>query len=189
MAPNTVTVTVVDEGYFKKVFRFSPTTNLKKLLDTYRAHICGTCSNANLLDFWYETTKVSEGHNANALGMQTGDIIDVRVAEQCTRGACPLPPSQTLPNIHYLYQAPNQESGPIQEQQEQPEEPKRITMTIKDQNGFEMVLRTKVDTLFRKIKNAYGAQADREAWLCRLFVDGQRLNDDQTPAQVRILYM
>ena len=116
--------------------------------------------------------------------METGDIIDVRIAEHCTRGACPLPPSQTLSNIHYLVNPPAQVCGPIQEQQEQPEAPNRITMTIKDQNGSEMLMRTKVDTPFQKIFDAFAKYVRRDTLRCRFHLDGQRLNGDQNPQQV-----
>lgn len=59
MAPATVTVTIEDEGYFKKTFAFSQVLNLRKLLDLYRSRICEECSDPDLLEFWYETTKVS----------------------------------------------------------------------------------------------------------------------------------
>lgn len=201
MASTNITITIVDEGYFKKVFSLSPKTRLKKLLDRYRVHICDKCSNAVLLDFWYETTKVgnrvayrdlvitygkqvTEAHTAEELGMQTGDIIDIRVAEQCTRGSCPIPTEQTLPNIHYLADMPAHDRGSVLEQDEQPAAPKRITLKIRDQNGFEVTLAVKTCTPFRKIKEAFATQAEKDALVCRLCLDGKRLGDSHSPETV-----
>ena len=59
MADAHLTLQIVDEGYYRKFFALSPTTNLKKLLDAYRGHLCPLCSQPDLLDFWYDTTQVS----------------------------------------------------------------------------------------------------------------------------------
>lgn len=58
MLPSPIVVNIVDEGYYKKFFRFSQTTTLKKPLDAYRKHVCTQCSDVTLLEFWFETTKV-----------------------------------------------------------------------------------------------------------------------------------
>jgi hypothetical protein len=59
MADAHITLAIVDEGYYRKFFALSQTTNLKKLLDAYRGHLCPECSQPKLLDFWYDTTQVS----------------------------------------------------------------------------------------------------------------------------------
>ncbi|KAK3712849.1 Small ubiquitin-related modifier 1 [Vermiconidia calcicola] len=114
MPPPAIVVNIVDEGYYKKFFRFSTTADLKKPLNAYRSHICTQCSDVNMLEFWFETTKVSDNHTAKALGMQDGDVIDVRISQPCTRGACPIPVEQTLPNIHYIATPPT--SAPTSQQ-------------------------------------------------------------------------
>src|ERR1700712_4937420 len=145
MAPGQITVTIQDEGYFKKSYSLRVTTGISELLRVYRANLCVECSNPEMLEFWYEATKVccpyvilpptersqsklegDEEVTPKMLEVQDGDIIDVRVTEQCTRGACPIPAAQTLPNIHYLVDAGVAAEAGIQELDAVPEGPKRI---------------------------------------------------------------
>lgn len=139
-------------------------------------------------------SKIQDGHTAQSLNMTNGDIIDVRISTPCTRGACPIPPEQTLPNIHYLASAPRSlhpsaglsRSGAVKESQPVPENTERITITIKDQANASLTLRIKKNTPFRKILEAYAKQVQRPAFQCRLFLDGLRLGIEQTPASVEM---
>jgi small ubiquitin-related modifier len=121
--------------------------------------------------------------------MTNGDIIDVRISMPCTRGACPIPPEQTLPNIHYLASTPRSLAGParaagVQETQPVPENNDKITIMIKDQVNASLTLRVKKNTPFRKILEAYAKKAERPSVQCRLYLDGQRLGTEETPAGV-----
>lgn len=67
---DTISITIIDsEGpriYFQKSYRLGTKTSIKKALDQIRSHVCTTCSsNPQLLEFWYETTKVS--HHSHSL--------------------------------------------------------------------------------------------------------------------------
>ena len=150
-----------------------------------------------------------------SLGMETGDIIDVRITEQVTRGACPVPPEQTLPNIHYLtaepptprrarhaasanpaapstydpnslFIPPYQPEGALVRvsQAVQTTTNDRITLTIRDQADASLTLRIKKTTPFKKVLDAYAKQAKRNPKTCRLYLDGQRLGLEETPAKV-----
>ena len=57
-------------------------------------------------------------------------------------------------------------------------------MTLRDQNGFEMKLRLKVNTTFEKIMEAFASQVKRDRHECRFLIDGMALLDDQTPKMV-----
>lgn len=58
MAARIITVVVEDEGYLRKTYGLKPETNLKKLTDMYSRHLCRVCSRPEMLEFWYEATKV-----------------------------------------------------------------------------------------------------------------------------------
>ena len=147
--------------------------------------------------------------------METGDIIDVRITEQVTRGACPIPVEQTLPNIHYLSEKvpatrrggrtasttpaapstydpnslfipPYQAAGALVRvsQAVQTTTNDRITLTIRDQADASLTLRIKKTTPFKKVLDAYAKQAKRDPKTCRLYLDGQRLGLEETPAKV-----
>lgn len=119
--------------------------------------------------------------------MQSGDIIDVQIAQQCTRGACPIPSQQTSPNIHYLTDAPSRPTGQgqIQEEEQQPEAPTRITLKVRDVNNVEMVFRTKIDTKLIQAMRTFATKVSKEVKECRFYVDGERLTGDETPEVVR----
>ena len=127
--------------------------------------------------------------------MTTGDIIDVRISVPVTRGACPIPTEQTLPNIHYLAndtQTPSNPTNiPTRFNAVQPSKPvstntERITITIKDQVSASLTLRVKKNTPFRKILDAYARQAERQAWQCRMYLDGLRLGLEECPESVEM---
>ena len=118
--------------------------------------------------------------------MQNGDIIDVRVTEQCTRGACPVPPQQRCPNIHYLAELlPSLSTGQTLKLHGQPEAPDRLAVTLKDINGFEWGVRMKVRTKVKKMMQAYAQQVKKELRVCRFWVDGVRLVGHETLEDVR----
>ena len=202
--PARTTITIEDEGYFREAFNFPSNINLKIVLDAYCAHVCAQCSSTILMDFWYETTKASrvspfprtamdthgtqitDGHTAKALGMQNGDIIDMRVTEQCTRGACPVPPQQRCPNRHYLAEPlPSLSTGQILKLHGQPEAPDRLAVTLKEFNGFEWVVRMRVCTKVKKMMQAYAQQVRKVLRVCRFLVDGVRLVGHETLENVR----
>ncbi|KAK3721051.1 hypothetical protein LTR37_003341 [Vermiconidia calcicola] len=193
MPPPPIVVNIVDEGYYKKFFRFSPTTNLKKPLDAYRKHVCTQCSDISLLEFWFETTKVSDDHTAKTLGMQNGDVIDVRISQPCTRGACPIPAEQTLPNIHYLATPPtstaaSSPTAPVQveEQQQGPAAPSRLSMRIREPNGTEMVLTVRKTISMKNVMQAFAAQIRKQVKECRFTFEGQRIVGDDTPETLEL---
>ncbi|KAK4544400.1 hypothetical protein LTR36_004291 [Oleoguttula mirabilis] len=185
MAVPRITVTLSDEGYFKKIVALKPNTNVKKLLDFYRAHLCTRCTNPELLDYWYETTRQLENQTPKILGMRDGDIIDVRVKEHCTRGACPVPPQQTLPNIHYFVDADVPMDSSLQARSEAPEGPDRITFSIRDMNGTQITLRMRRDTKMVQALQAFAHHVQKEVKDCRLCIDGKRIIPDHTPEEVR----
>jgi hypothetical protein len=61
MSDSRITIVVVDEGYYRKSFMVGLTMDLKKLIDTYSTLLCPTCTDPEVIDFWYEATKVSNG--------------------------------------------------------------------------------------------------------------------------------
>ncbi|KAK5118255.1 hypothetical protein LTR85_008235 [Meristemomyces frigidus] len=177
--PGRITITVLDQGYFKKSFHFKLNTNVKKVLDRYLAYLCPECTKPELVEFWYETTKL-ENQTAKILGMQDGDIIDVRIREQCTRGACPVPPGQTLPNIHYVAEAAPTGEQAIQESQQAPEGPERLTFSVRDVNSTTMTLRMRKDTRMMQAMQAFAHHVQKEVKECRFLVGGRRLSGTET---------
>lgn len=134
-----------------------------------------------------------DNQTAKILGMQDGDIIDVRIKEQCTRGACPIPAGQTLPNIHYLAHAPaptpaSQNDAAVREQDDEagPEAPDRILIHVKDVNNPSITLRMKKSTRMILAMQAFAHHIKREVKDCRFLCQGDRLNGTETPASVRI---
>lgn len=116
--------------------------------------------------------------------MQNGDIIDVRIKEHCTRGACPVPPAQTLPNIHYLANATVTAETAIQESQQAPNGPHRITFTIRDVNGTQITLRMKKNTRMIQAMQAFAHHVQKEIKDCRFLLDGQVVNGPDTSDKV-----
>ena len=130
--------------------------------------------------------------------MTTGDIIDVRISVPVTRGACPIPATQTQPNIHYLADPnthnPSNPTGiPSRFAAVQPATPlptstdrERITIQIKDQTSDGLTLRVKKSTPFRKILDAYARSAEKQPRECRMYLDGLRLGLEDTPGSVEM---
>lgn len=62
-SPDTISITFLDSDgpltYFQKSYKLGIKTNIKKALDQIRSHICTTCSNPQMLEFWFETTEVN----------------------------------------------------------------------------------------------------------------------------------
>lgn len=129
--------------------------------------------------------------------MQDGDVIDVRITEHCTRGACPLPAGQTLPNVHYLsdtvVQRRKQEQqaqgivevqDAVEEQQAGPEAPERITPTLRDHNNVEMLLHVKPHTRLRKIMKAFANHTGRDISELRFMRDSDKLLPGDTMTTV-----
>ena len=58
MESHLITIAIEDEGYNQKWFNLRPHTPLKKAMDKYRELLCHHCTDARLLEFWYEFTKV-----------------------------------------------------------------------------------------------------------------------------------
>jgi hypothetical protein len=155
--------------------------------------------NESMADYMTGTNlwlQIQDGHTPKSLSMTTGDIIDVRISVPVTRGACPIPAEQTLPNIHYLADTntantPNPNNIPSRFNAVQPSKPvstntERITITIKDQVSAGLTLRVKKNTPFRKILDAYARQAERQAWQCRMYLDGSRLGLEECPESVEM---
>lgn len=129
--------------------------------------------------------------------MQDGDIIDVRIPQPCTRGACPIPAEQTLPNIHYLATAPTtaptlasaSASTPaaqeaVEEQQEGPAAPSRLSMRVREPNGTEMVVTVRKTIRMNNVMQAFAAQIRKQVKDCRFTLEGQRIVNDDTPETV-----
>ena len=57
---STITVKVEDAGYFSKTFSFPPSTKLRLVIEKYKSYLCTACSRPELLDFWFEATKVND---------------------------------------------------------------------------------------------------------------------------------
>ena len=117
--------------------------------------------------------------------MKTGDVIDVRIAVQTTRGACPLPPTQTAPNIHYLVRTPSQPRDNIQERETQPPGEEVITLKLRSVNGLTMEFRIKMTSTLLIAMQTFAAQARRDFVDCRFLFDGEKVFGHDTPEQVR----
>lgn len=203
---SAITITIEDEGYFKKSFSFSPNVKLKKVLDLYLTYVCERCSDPKRLDFWFEATKVRisvrallkpltnvikilDTHTAEILGIEHGDIIDVLTSEHCTRGTCPTTKRQTVPNIHYLDNGRTSRTVQIHELKTSPLAPERIKMNFVDLNGFEMVFRTRVDSEIVHAMQTFASCIRRETSECRFWINGERIIGHETPEEVRSPYL
>jgi hypothetical protein len=119
--------------------------------------------------------------------MEDGDTIDVRVSIRHSRGGCPLPPQQTLPNIHYLVQEQPSDvsaTGSLTQQLPRRTAPALISMTLKDCNGHEIALRMKKTAKMSRPMTSFAADVGREVKECRFMIDGQRINGEDTPESV-----
>lgn len=199
--PGRLVITIIDEGHMQKSFSLSPQTGVTELLNHYRNFLCPICTNPNSLQFWHETTKASgpsrslrscSRHVASALAEPTkiepntpagtlsirdGDIIDVSIPQQVTRGACPLPPAQTLPNIHYLGHAVrSMGSSTIRPVDFVPNLPNRVKLRFEDCLGASLTLQLKRDTKFLKVLEAWAKHTRREVRVLRLLHDGDRVD-------------
>ena len=119
------------------------------------------------------------------LGVASGDIIDVRVIQQCTRGACPIIDGQTVPNIHYVRNASPPHANEIQEVEQPPEPPSRIALKLIDPRDHEMAFTIKVDSKMIHVLQAFATSVGKTVKDIRVMVDGDRVNGDDTPASVR----
>lgn len=131
--------------------------------------------------------------------MGNGDVIDVRISQQHTRGACPVSPEQALPNIHYAV-GENPEvpaSGPIsvnktQIQSQDVEEsrstiPERFKVTVKDQKDFRLEFTLKPGSRFGPVIEEFCRRTGRSEQLCRFLHCGIRVLADSTPEAVSFL--
>lgn len=71
MAERSIHVTVEDEGLYKKSFIMHNDTRMQRLMKYYRRLLCTSCTDANLLQFWYQATKV--GTNLRVLSLSVND--------------------------------------------------------------------------------------------------------------------
>lgn len=60
MAGRRFTITVVDEGYYRKTYNVPENQTLNKVIDRYCRELCKACTKSEHLDFWHEATKVFE---------------------------------------------------------------------------------------------------------------------------------
>ncbi|KAK5688528.1 Small ubiquitin- modifier 2 [Elasticomyces elasticus] len=195
LPPGFIAVNVIDQGYFSKRVGLKPAMHLKKVMDKYRSTLCPECTNSALLEFWHEGTKLSD-QTGKMLEIQDGDAIDVRVSEQCTRGSCPLPPQQTLPNIHYpaaqQHGANDEESDSDTIVAQDSEAPgrQRITFTMRNQNGVELTFCQKKTTPMRNAMKSYAEHVGVEHAKLNRFIttDGIPLSgtNDCTPESLEM---
>ena len=219
MAQQSLTIWVKDEGFYEKEYLVRPSQRLKALLREYRSRLCTECTDATLLQFWFEATqvrrlgspvrpgsrpftkcqqpKIGNHHTPTALGMADGDVIDVRIPHQHTRGPCPLSAEQTLPNIHYAVidddpEPPESLPASSQAQDQaigegsQSTPPKRFKVTVKDQKDFRLEFTLKADSRFAPVIEEFCRRAGREERLCRFLHYGIRVLADSTPAKVSL---
>ncbi|CZT20532.1 uncharacterized protein RCC_06392 [Ramularia collo-cygni] len=153
---DSISITVVDSDgpltYFKKSYKLGIKTNIKKALDQIRSHVCTTCSSPQMLEFWYETTELENGQTAALLGMQQGDTIDIHLKESCTRGAHPLPASQTTPNMHYLDEG---DYAALIEETHPPAQNETVNVTFRNDTRFSMQFRLRLDQPISKACEAF----------------------------------
>jgi len=73
----------------------------------------------------------------------------------------------------------------IDENQEAPNpQPERLTLRVRDQTGFEMTVRTFDTKPLGFVFNKYAKQACRDPDKIRFFLEGDRVNKDQTGKEV-----
>ena len=131
-------------------------------------------------------------HTPESLNIEDGDIIDVRVSQRHTNGACPLPPQQTLPNIHYLAPVKPEPGTPDADddvravQQQQREAPRRVKIVIQDLNGFTLESTLKVGTPFEGMMKEYARRKQLAVEDCKFVFDGVRVLTTQTPQEVGV---
>ncbi|KAK4895382.1 SUMO protein smt3 [Elasticomyces elasticus] len=212
MATEHIPVIVNDDGYFRKQFGIKPNMSVKKLVDRYCRGLCLECTEPDIIEFWFETTKVGtkclntggvklthrqlDDQTAEALGLQKGDTIDVRMPEQCTRSSCPLPPGQTVPNIHYLYQAAMAKpkstgEGDVEAEIEEPDgtppaTPDRIVFSIAKPGGESFKFHTKKTTPMARAMKVFAERNGLEVWQYRFLHEELRLIGHETPAMLRL---
>lgn len=135
-----------------------------------------------------KVAQIEPHHTPGGMSMEDGDIIDVRTPQQHTRGACPLPPQQTLPNIHYLAQPTSAEAeapdAEVQTTSELATAPKRVKVNIEDTGGMKMEVTMKVNTKFKELIRTYAGKKEVDPKCIRFFFDGERVNEGDTPEKV-----
>lgn len=152
--------------------------------------------------------QLEDTHTAEALGLTDGDIIDVRVPSQHTRGACPVPQQQTLPNIHYVVKseaggaddggedvtalapvnAGFQQNGPTGAHPTVPAK-QRLNLKIRDQADTSMEVTMKLDSHLGKAIEKFAAMVGKEVRMCRFLHDGRSVLKTHTPREVSAVDM
>ncbi|KAK5702581.1 SUMO protein smt3 [Elasticomyces elasticus] len=189
MAPGRrITVRVKDGGYLEKSFSIDSTKSVKKIIDAYRGFLCGRCTRPETLEFWFQTTRL-DTQTAKILEIQHGDVIIMRTPIECSRGSCPLPASQKIPNIHYLVCNINNNNSANAFQASSiglPAAPPSVDFTIRDVNNIMMPFQTKMGTLLVHAMQAFASNVGKDVRKCRFLHDGRRVFGHQTPAELEM---
>jgi hypothetical protein len=92
-------------------------------------------------------------------------------------GACPLPPAQTVPNIHYPVTA---DANTIAPSQQGTSDAGRITITVRDLSSITATFRFKRTAKMQRVMESFAKQIERTMSECRFYYEGRRVQGDDT---------
>jgi len=153
-----INIKVKDQNEGEAFFKIKGHTKLGKVFDVY----CDRQSLArNAVRFLFEGARIQDTDTPDSLEMQDGDMVQAM-----------------LEQVGGADEAGSADAKPEQK----PEGGEHINIKVKDQNHQEIFFKIKPTTQILKVKKAYCDRQGLDILAVRFLFDGDRLQDDDTPA-------